>query len=213
MCSENVSQRKCGKYIVHDSIGQEEAERLIGKVNIIGKSRLLKLNVKKTKLLIIIIGKMQSDAGVSVDDDEIEVVEHFKYLGSLKSADGNCNKDTRSRIGMAKKRMLDRVPIWKDRGINKDLKMKLVRSLVWTVLTYGAEGWTLTTADEKRIHSAELWIYRRILRVTWTAHKTDESILIELCTTRQLLGFVVRRKLSFFGHTIRDGGCELVKCV
>ena len=156
---------------------------------------------------------MQSDAGVSEDDEEIEVVEHFKYLGSLKSADVNCNKDTRCRIGMAKKRILDLVPIWKDRGNNKDLKMKLVRSLVWTVLTYGAEGWTLTTADEKRIHSAELWIYRRILRVSWTEHKTDESILIELCTTRQLLGFVVRRKLSFFGHTIRDGGCELVKCV
>ena len=66
------------------------------------------------------------------------------------SADGNCNKDTRSRIGMAKKRMLGLVPIWKDRGINKYLKMKRVRSLVWTVLTYGAEGWTLTKADEKR---------------------------------------------------------------
>ena len=66
---------------------QDEAERLIGKVNIIGKSRLLKLNVKKSKLLKI--GKMQCDAGVSVDDEEIEVVEHFKYLGSLKSADGN----------------------------------------------------------------------------------------------------------------------------
>ena len=69
---------------------QEEAERLIGKVNIIGKSRLLKLNVKKTKFLKI--GKMQCDAGVSVDDEEIEVVEHFKYLVSLKSADGNCSR-------------------------------------------------------------------------------------------------------------------------
>ena len=107
---------------------QEEAERLIGKVNIIGKSRLLKLNVKKTKLLKI--GKMQCDAGVSVDDEEIEVVEHFKYLGSRKSADGNCNnsnKDTRSRIGMAKKRMLDLVPICKDRGITKDLKNETSR--------------------------------------------------------------------------------------
>ena len=104
---------------------QEEAERLIGKVIIIGKSRLLKLNVKKTKLLKI--GKMQCDSGVSVDDEEIEVVEHFKYIGSVKSADGNCNKDTRSRIGMAKKRMLDLVPIWKDRGITKDLKMKPLR--------------------------------------------------------------------------------------
>ena len=57
--------------------------------------------------------------------------------------------------------------------------------------------------------SAEMWIYRRMLRVGWTEHRTDESILLELNTTRQLLGFVVRRKLSYFG----DGGCELVKCV
>ena len=91
--------------------------------------------------------------------------------------------------------------------------MKLVRSLVWTVLTYGTEGWTLKKADKKRIESAEMWIYRRMLRVSWTEHRTDESILLELNTTRQLLGFVVRRKLSYFGHTMRDGGCELVKCM
>ena len=75
------------------------------------------------------------------------------------------------------------------------------------------EGWTLTQTDEKRIESAELWIYRWMLRVSWTEHRTDESILTELNTNRQLLSFVVRRKLSFFGHTISDGGCELVKCV
>ena len=115
--------------------------------------------MKRTKLLKI--GKMQSDAGVTVDYEQVEVVEHFKYLGSLKLADGNCSKDTRSRIGMSKKRMLDLVPIGKDRGINKDLNMKLVRPLVWTVPTYGAEGWTRGKADEKRIESAELWIYRR----------------------------------------------------
>ena len=107
-----------------------------------------------------------------MDDEDIEVVEHLKYLGSLKSADGNCNKDTRSRIGMAKKRMLDLVPIWKDKGINKDLKMKLVSSLVLAVLTYGAEGWTLTKADEKRIQSAELWIYRRLV-TKWTSESTE----------------------------------------
>ena len=133
------------------------------------------------------IGKMQSYAGVTVDDEQIEVVEHLKYLRSWKSADGNCSKDTRSRIGMAKKRTLDLVPIWKDRGINQDLKMKLVQSLVWTVLTYGAEGWTMTKANEKRSASAELCIYRRMLRVCWTEHRTQESILRELNTTRQLL--------------------------
>ncbi len=120
----------------------EDSESLIGKVNNIVNARLLELNVKQTKLLKS--GKIQSDAGVIVDDEQLEVVEHFKYLGSLKSADGNCSKDTRSRIGMAKKIMLDLVSIWRDRGMNKDLKMKLVRSPVWTALTYGAECWILT---------------------------------------------------------------------
>ena len=68
-------------------------------------------------LQLLKTGKMQSDAGVTVDDEQIEVVEHFKYLGSLKSADGNCSKDTRLRIGMVQKRML--VPIWKDRSENE----------------------------------------------------------------------------------------------
>ena len=69
---------------------QEDTERLIGKVNTIGKAKLLKLNVKKANLLKI--RKMQSDAGATVENEPIKVVEHFKYLGSLKSADGNCSK-------------------------------------------------------------------------------------------------------------------------
>ena len=81
----------------------------------------------------------------------IWVGEHFKYVSRVtKSADGNCKNDTRSRIGMAKQRMLDLIPIWRDRGINKELKMKLVPlecARVWTVLLYSAEGWTLTKAE------------------------------------------------------------------
>ena len=74
--------------------------------------------------------------------------------------------------------------------------MKLVRSLVWTVLSYGAESWTLKKADEKRIESAEMWIYRRLLWVSWTEHRTDESILLHQTAS-----------------SVWDGGCELVKCV
>ena len=89
----------------------EDSESLIGKVNNIVKSRLQKLNVKHTERLKF--GKIQSDAGVIVDDEHIEVVEHFKYLGSLKSANENWNRDTRSRIRIAKKIRLDLVPIWR----------------------------------------------------------------------------------------------------
>ena len=92
-------------------------------MNNLVKARLLKFNVKQTKLLKIgNYSPMQYI--VIVDDEQIEVVEHFKYLGSLKSADGNCSKGTRSRIGMAKKIMLDIVSIWRDRGMNRDMEMK-----------------------------------------------------------------------------------------
>ena len=117
-----------------------------------------------------------------MDDEQMEVVGHFKYIGSLKSADGNCRKDGRSRSRMAKKIMLDLVglPIWRDRGMNEDLNMKLVRSLVWKVLTYGTECCTLTKADERRIESGELWMYRRMSRVSWTEHRTDQVSLYSL---------------------------------
>ena len=105
----------------------------------------MKLNVKKTNVLKI--GKIQSDTEVTVDDEQISLVEHLKYLGSLKSADGNYSRDTRPRIAMAKQRVFHLVPIWRDRVINKDLKMKRVRLLVWTVLTYDIEGWTLMTKN------------------------------------------------------------------
>ena len=101
-----------------------------------------------------------------MDDEHIEVVVRFKYLVSLKSADGGCSKDTGSKIGMAKKIMLDLVRMWRHRGMNRDLKKKFVPSLVWTVFTYDAGCWTLTKPDEKRIESVELWIYSRMLQVS-----------------------------------------------
>ena len=94
--------------------------------NRIGKARLY-TDIKCENTKHLKVGKIQSDAGVrpTVDDVQIEVVEHFKYLGTLKSADGNCNNDIKSRIGIAKKTMLDMVPIWRDRGINKELEIEL----------------------------------------------------------------------------------------
>ena len=121
-----------------------------------GKAILPKLNVKKNKLLKV--GKIQSDVGVTVEHERIEVVEHFKYIGSLKSADGNCNNGTRSRIGMTKKRMLDLIRIWRDRSIHKhraenDTSVVGICALVCVYGShlYGAEGWTLAKAGEKRI--------------------------------------------------------------
>ena len=93
---------------------------------------------------------------IDIAGETIECVDHFKYLGSIKTDSADCSKDVNARIGMAKKRVLELNNIWKDTNIRKELKIKLMKCLVWTVMTYGAEGWTLRKRDEKKINSAEM---------------------------------------------------------
>ena len=100
--------------------------------------------------------------------------------------------------------------IWKDKSITLQLKIKLVKCLTWTVMTYSTEGWTLKAKQIKKIQSAEMWFYRRMLRVSWIEKRTDESILKELCMKRELVNFIKKRKLSFIGHACRSK-CSLMK--
>ncbi|GFO44389.1 endonuclease-reverse transcriptase [Plakobranchus ocellatus] len=186
---------------------QTEATTLMNELNDAGERKSLKLNAKKTKSMHI--GKEQH-ASITIGNKEIECVEHFKYLGSIKTDTADCSIDVNTRIGMAKKRMIDLNNIWKDKHIGKQLKIKLVKCLVWTVMTYGAEGWTLRKRDEKKINSAEMWFCRRPLRVSWKEKRTDEAILAELQVRRHLLESIRKRKLSFFGHICRSK-CTLMK--
>ena len=175
------------------------------------KQRLLKLNVKKTKLMTI--GDVPDDITIRVNNDPVGKVKQFKYLGSLKSTDGDCSKDVNARIAMAKRRMCELTTLWKDRSIPVALKMRLVKTLVWTVLSYGAEAWTLKARDERKITSMEMWLWRRMLRISWMEKRTDNSILQELEIKRELLGHVRKRKLSYYGHLCRDHGCQITKTV
>ena len=116
----------------------------------------------------------------------------------------------RTRIAMAKQKTLQLTNIWKDRGIPKSLKVKLLRILIWPVLLYGAEAWTLRKAEKEQIESAEMWFYRRILRVKWTEKRTNRSILEELSVQRQLLKEIDKRRLRYVGHANRSKHTHLM---
>ncbi|GFO04978.1 endonuclease-reverse transcriptase [Plakobranchus ocellatus] len=178
----------------------EEASKFIEELNKAGVSKSLKLNAKKTKYLYI--GKNHQP--ISFEEENIEKVNTFKYLGSLKTDSGDNTNDINAKIGKAKKRMQDLVNIWKDKTITLQLKIKTMKTLVWTVMTYGAEGWTIKKKQEKKINSAEMWFYRRLLRISWRERRTDQSILEELNEERKLLNYIKKRKLTFFGHTCRS---------
>ena len=106
--------------------------------------------------------------------------------------------------------MVELENIWRDRDLSKELKIRLMKVLVWTTINYGAEGWTLRAEEKKKIQSAEMWLYQRLLNITWKDKRTHNSILEELKVKRELFGSIVKRKLTFFGHTIRNNKCRLV---
>ena len=179
--------------------------------------------IKKTKLMTIIFivketklmttGDVPDGITIRVNNDPVGKVKHFKYLGSLKSADGDCSKDVNARIAMAKRIMCELTTLWKDRFIPVTLKMRLVKTLVWTVLSYGADAWTLKVRDERKITSMEMWLWCRMKRISWMEKRTDISILQDLDIKYELIGHVLKRKLSYFGQLGSDHGCQLTKTV
>ena len=107
---------------------------------------------------------------------------------------------------MGKKRTVYLNNIWKDHGVRKEVKLRLVRAIVWPVMLYGAEAWTIRASDAKRMEAAEMWVYRKLLQVTWRDRITTENILHSLGIKRELLALVKKRKLAFFGHVCRGEG-------
>ena len=138
-----------------------EMQQLLDKVNDADMQRLLKLNVKKTKLMTI--RDVPDDITIRVNSDPVEKVKHFKYVGFLKSSDGDCSKDLNARIAMAKRRMCELTTL----SISVALKMRLAKTLVWAVLSYGAEAWTMKVRDERNITSMAMWLWRRMKRISW----------------------------------------------
>ena len=123
------------------------------------------------------------------------------------------SKDVITRIGMARQKMLQLNDVWKDRGNPTILKVKLLKSLIWPVMLYGCEAWTLKRAEEKKLEAAEMWLYRRLLRVKWTDKRTNESILGELSNSKQVLQDINKKRLKYFGHVMRNKTTLLMSTV
>ena len=183
---------------------------LLNNINEEGKIKNMKLNAKKTKVMYIGKGQYQD---IVIDGETLERVDEFIYLGSTKTSNGDCKPDIVRRIAMGKSKMVDLKNIWKDKDLSYSLKIKIMKVLVWTVMSYGAEGWTLRSDERKRILAAEMWCYKRLLNVTHKDRRTNVSILEELNVERELYGIIVKRKMSYFGHMSRKKNLNLTKTI
>ena len=135
-----------------------------------------------------------------IDGETMETVTSFIFLGSKITADGDCSHEIKRCLLLGRKAMTNLNSILKSRDIILPTKFCLVKALVFPVLMYGSESLTIKKAEHQRTDAFELWCWRRLLRVPWTARRSNQSILKEINSEYSLEGLTLKLKLQYFGH-------------
>ena len=155
----------------------------------------LKLNIQKIKIM----------ASGPITSWEIggETVAAFIFLGSKITADGDCIHEIKRRLLLGRKVMTNIESILKSRDITLPTKVHLVKAMVFPMVMYGCESWTIKKAESRIMDAFELWCWRRLLRVPWTARRSNPSILKEISSGCSLEGLMLKLKLQYFGHLMQ----------
>ena len=174
---------------------EEELKSLLMKVKEESEKVGLKLNIQKTKI-------MASGLTTSweIDGETVETVSDFIFGGSKITADCDCSHEIKRCLLLGRKVMTNLESILKSRDITLPRKVHLVKATVFPVVMYGCENWTVKKAERQRIDAFELWCWRRLLRVPWTARRFNQSILKEISPGCSLEGLMLKLKLQYFGH-------------
>ena len=132
-----------------------------------------------------------------------ETVADFIFLGSKITVDGDCSHEIKRCLLLGRKVMTNLDSILKSRDITLSTKVRLVKAMIFPVVMYGCETWTMKKAECQRIDAFELWYWRRLLRVPWTAKRSNQSILKEISPGCSLEGLILKLKLQYFGHLMQ----------
>ena len=138
-----------------------------------------------------------------IDGETVETVAVFIFLGSKITADGDCSHEIKRLLLLGRKVMTNLDSILKSRDITSPTKVLLVRAVVFPVVICSCESWTIKKAERQRIDAFDLWCWRRLLRVPWTARRSNQSILKEIRPGCSLEGLMLKPKLQYFGHLMR----------
>ena len=138
-----------------------------------------------------------------MDGETVETVADFILGGSKSTADGDCSHEIKRHLLLGSKVMTNLDRILKNRDITLPIKVHLVKVMIFPVVMYGCESWTVKKAESQKIDAFELWCRRRLLRVPWTARRSNQSILKEIIPWCSLEGVMLTLKLQYFGHLMK----------
>ena len=170
----------------------EELKSLLMKVKEESEKVGLKLNIQKTKIM-----PSSTITSWQIDGETGETVADFIFLGSKITADGDCSHEIKRLLLHGRKVMTNLNSILKSRDVTLSTEVRLVKAMVFPVIMYGCESWTIKKAEHRRIDAFELWCWRRLLRVPWTARRSSQSILKEISPSCLLEGLMLEIKLQY----------------
>ena len=145
---------------------------------------------------------------ISVEGKPFQQVDRMVYLGYMATEDGKCDKEIERRIGIARTAFEGMSMILTSRNISTELRLRIAKCYIWSTLLYGAEIWTLNKVTSDKLEAFEMWLYGRMLRISWKEHKTNGEVLHKMKTKRSLLNTIKKRKYQYFGHILRGNGVQ-----
>ena len=163
------------------------------------EQRGLKHNLSKTKVMVITKRNENVRTNITVGGEVLEQVGRYKYLGSVVRQGGRCVVEIKTRVAIAKNASTKIKPIVTNRAMSISLRKRFVKAYVWSTFMYGCEAWTINTEMERKIEAAEMWFFRRMLKIPWTERVSNEQVLYRAGAKREMMKMVRQRKLRFLG--------------
>ncbi|GFS05260.1 RNA-directed DNA polymerase from mobile element jockey [Elysia marginata] len=187
---------------------ESDSQKLLDVVYSESQKKGLELNSKKTEVMVISRKANSLPVNVTVNKNKLTQRENFKYLGTLISSDGRSDTEIQARMAQAKATFQKMKSILTNPYVSIQTRKRVLERYIEPILMYGSETWTITNKFKKKLEAVEMWFLRRMLKIPWTAKKTNERVLQEPQSKRSLLDKIRKRQATFFGHIMRQEKLE-----
>src|SRR5215469_15149200 len=183
---------------------------LLNVLNEVSERKGLKINKSNTEVMVISRAVINPRVNIRIEDNLGKQVSRFNYLGSLINEDGRCEDEIRKIINKAKCAFNKMKNFLTNSKVSIETIKRFVRCYVWSTLVYGCESWTLRKTDVSKIQAAEMWFWRRLLKVSWIERISNEIILERMNSSREIKKQIRQKRLTFLGHILKEQKLETI---
>ncbi|GFR64083.1 endonuclease-reverse transcriptase [Elysia marginata] len=196
----NVNNIRYADNTVLITENKDDLQKLLNIVEEESRKKGLELNSKKTEVMVISRKQEPPKCDIFINDTKLKQQDKFKYLGTIITSDGRNNNVIAARIAQAKNNFQKMRAVLTNTHISIQTRKRVLQCYIKPILLYGCKGWTISKQIEAKLEATEMWVLRRMLRISWTEKKSNETVLIEANSRRSHIKTIRKRQATFLGH-------------